>query len=318
MEAMPKFPSVTQLAVPLFIGLVLLEVAFAKFRGTARYETRDTLASLVMGTGSIISGMLVGFIGYQSLLYFWQFRLFEPGLQPWVFVVCFILDDLRYYWFHRIAHRVRWVWASHVNHHTSQHYNLSTALRQTWTGVFTGIFILNVPLVLLGFHPAMIAFVNGFNLVYQFWIHTETIRRLPKFIEAIFNTPSHHRVHHGTNAQYLDANYAGTLIIWDHLFGSFVPEDDDAPVKYGIVRNLATFNPLKIAFHEWINMGRDFFGRRLSIPQRLAYLFAPPGWSHDHSRRTSHMIKADHVQRHPEMAGQPGLPDLPSAVENRS
>ena len=305
---MPKFPNVVQMAVPLFIGLILLEILIARFRGSARYETRDTLASLIMGAGSIISGMLVGFIAYQSLMYFYQFRLFEPGLGLWVFVVCFILDDLRYYWFHRIAHRVRWVWASHVNHHTSQHYNLSTALRQTWTGVFTGIFILNVPLVLLGFHPAMIVFVNGFNLVYQFWIHTEAIRRLPWVVELIFNTPSHHRVHHGTNARYLDANYAGTLIIWDRLFGSFVPEDDREPVKYGIVRNLATFNPLKIAFHEWINMFIDLVRPGLALRQRLAYLFAPPGWSHDGSRRTSAMIKAAHVRLHPADAGEPGLP----------
>jgi len=308
MDVMHKFPNVTQMAVPLFIGLVLLEVALARFKGTARYETRDTLASLIMGAGSIISGMLVGFIGFRSLLYFYQFRIFEPGLAAWVFVLCFVLDDLRYYWFHRIAHRVRWVWASHVNHHSSQHYNLSTALRQTWTGVFTGIFMLNVPLVLLGFHPAMLVFVNGFNLVYQFWIHTETIKRLPAPFEAIFNTPSHHRVHHGINAKYLDANYAGTLIIWDRMFGTFVPEDDLVPVKYGIIRNLATFNPLKIAFHEWINMLADFLRPGLSINQRLAYLFAPPGWSHDRSRRTSDMIKADHVRRYPQETGHPGLP----------
>ena len=308
MEPFPKFPSVTQMAVPLFIVLILLEVFVAKLKGTARYETRDTFASLIMGAGSIVFGMLVGFIAFQSLLYFYQFRVFEQGLEPWVFVVCFLLDDLRYYWFHRIAHRVRWVWASHVNHHSSQHYNLSTALRQTWTGVFTGIFILNVPLVLLGFHPAMIAFVNGFNLVYQFWIHTETIRRLPPFFEAVFNTPSHHRVHHGTNARYLDTNYAGTLIIWDRLFGSFVPEEDSEPVRYGIVRNLATFNLLKIAFHEWVNMLADFVRPDLAFGQRLAYLFAPPGWSHDNSRRTSAMIKRDHVRLYPADAGKPGLP----------
>jgi len=310
MENLPKFPSVTQLAVPLFIGLMLLEVLIAKWRGSARYETRDTLASLIMGAGSIISGMLIGFIGYNTLVYIWQLRLFDLSLAPWVFVVCFVVDDLRYYWFHRIGHRVRWVWASHVNHHTSQHYNLSTALRQTWTGTLTGIFILNVPLVLLGFHPAFIAFVYGFNLVYQFWIHTETIRRFPKFIEAVFNTPSHHRVHHGTNAKYLDANYAGVFIIWDRMFGTFVPEDDAEPVKYGIIRNLATFNPLKIAFHEWISMFRDASGSGLTPGQRLAYLFAPPGWSHDRSRRTSDMIKSDHVRRHPEDAGLPGLPSV--------
>ncbi len=310
MDAMFKFPSVTQMAVPLFIAAMLVEILIARYRGTARYETRDTLASLVMGVGSIVAGMLIGFIAFRALFYFYQFRIFDLEMSAWVFAVCFVLDDLRYYWFHRFSHRIRWAWAAHVNHHTSQHYNLSTALRQTWTGVLTGMFVLSVPLVLLGFHPGLIAFANGFNLVYQFWIHTEVIKRLPKWFEAVFNTPSHHRVHHATNARYLDANYAGTLIIWDRLFGSFVAEDDRTVLKYGIVQNLATFNPLKIAFHEWINMLRDAARPGLALRHRAAYLFAPPGWSHDNSRRTSASIKAEFARRHPDQAGTPGLPAL--------
>jgi len=218
-----------------------------------------------------------------------------------------LLDDLRYYWFHRIAHRVRWVWASHVSHHSSQHYNLTTALRQTWTGTFTFMMILRLPLLVLGFHPAMILFVGGLNLIYQFLIHTEAITRLPRWVEAVMNTPSHHRVHHGRNARYLDANYAGVFIIWDKLFGTFVPELDQEPVEYGLVRNLATFNPLRVAFHEWLGMFKDIFRPGLTLRERLLYAVAPPGWSHDQSRETSARIKAGYILRHPAEAGTPGL-----------
>ena len=222
--------------------------------------------------------------------------------------LCFVVDDLRYYWYHRIAHRCRWVWAEHVIHHSSQHYNLSTALRQSWTGTFTGMFLLRIPLALLGFHPVLLLFVGGLNLVYQFWIHTETIGRMWRPIEFIFNTPSHHRVHHATNPRYLDSNYAGTLIIWDRMFGSFVPEQDEDMPRYGIVKNIGTFNPLRVAFHEWIDMFGDAARPGLTFRQRMAYLFAPPGWSHDGSRKGSGELKADYVARHPETSGAPGLP----------
>ncbi|MGH9916657.1 MAG: sterol desaturase family protein, partial [Pyrinomonadaceae bacterium] len=226
----------------------------------------------------------------------------------WVFIVAFVFDDLRYYCYHRIAHRVRWVWAEHVNHHSSQHYNLSTALRQSWTGQITGMFILQVPMVLLGFHPAVIAFVYGFNLVYQFWIHTEAIGKMWRPFEFIFNTPSHHRVHHATNPRYLDANYAGTLIIWDRMFGTFVAELDEDVPRYGIVKNIGTFNPIRVAFHEWMGMLKDTFSPGLTLRQRLLYLVAPPGWSHDGSRKTSADLKADYVRLHPDEAGKAGLP----------
>ncbi len=137
-----------------------------------------------------------------------------------------MIDDLAYYVFHRSAHRVRWFWASHVIHHSSQHYNLSTALRQTWTGFLSIAFIFRLPLFLIGFPPAMVFFVAGLNLIYQFWIHTEAIDRMPRWFEAVMNTPSHHRVHHATNARYLDRNYAGVFIVWDRMFGTFEPETE--------------------------------------------------------------------------------------------
>jgi len=305
-----NFPNVTQLAVPLFVGAVVLEYALIRLgRARGTYETRDTLTSLMMGAGNVVAGLTLGVIAFRALMAVWPFRLWDLGISVWTGLAAFLLDDLRYYWYHRIAHRSRWVWAEHVNHHSSQHYNLSTALRQSWTGLFTGMFVLQVPLVLAGFHPALIAFVFGFNLLWQFWIHTEAIGRMWPWFEAVFNTPSHHRVHHATNARYLDSNYAGTLIIWDRMFGTFVAERDDDRPRYGIVRNLGTFNPLKVAFHEWLAMLSDAIRPGLTLRQRLSYLFAPPGWSHDGSRKMSADLKADYVRRHPDQTGQPGLPD---------
>ncbi|MDH7790801.1 sterol desaturase family protein [Ochrobactrum sp. AN78] len=309
MNSNPVFLDVTRLAIPLYVLGILIElVAIRYWKRRGEFETRDALTSLLMGAGNVAAGLLLGFVSVVALLWVWQFRFFDLGLHWWVFVVAFIFDDLRYYCYHRIAHRVRWVWAEHVNHHSSQHYNLTTALRQSWTGQMTGMFVLQVPLVLLGFHPAVIAFVYGFNLIYQFWIHTEAIDKLPRPIEYIFNTPSHHRVHHATNPRYLDANYAGTLIIWDRMFGTFVEELPEDMPRYGIVKNVGTFNPVRVAFHEWFGMLKDVFSPGLTLRQRLLYMVAPPGWSHDGSRKTSEDLKADYVRLNPSEAGKAGLP----------
>jgi sterol desaturase/sphingolipid hydroxylase (fatty acid hydroxylase superfamily) len=306
------FPDVTQLAIPFFVVAMLIELfVIRRIHKRGDYETRDTLTSLLMGTGNVVSGLLTGFIAFGVLMWAWEFRVADWGMSALAVLVCFIVDDLRYYVYHRIAHRSRWVWAEHINHHSSQHYNLSTALRQSWTGTLTGMFVLRIPLVLLGFHPYLIAFVGGLNLVYQFWIHTEAIDKMPRWFEAVFNTPSHHRVHHATNARYLDANYAGTLIIWDRMFGTFVPEQREDSPRYGLVSDIATFNPFRVAFHEWIAMAKDAIRPDLSIRQRLAYLFAPPGWSHDGSRKTTESIKAEFVAKNPSEAGKAGLPNGP-------
>jgi len=305
MNAHPTYPDIVNMAVPAFVVLIVVELLWIKWKGRGgRYEMRDAATSLLMGAGNVAAGIGLGFVAVMFLYALWRYRLFDLGISFWALAACFVLDDLRYYWVHRLGHRVRWVWASHVNHHSSQHYNLTTALRQTWTGTFTLMMVLRAPLVLLGFHPAMILFSGGANLIYQFWIHTEAIDRLPRWFESVMNTPSHHRVHHGRNPRYLDSNYAGVFIVWDKLFGTFVPEDRAEPVEYGLVKNLGTFNPIRVAFHEWFSLFQDVLRPGLSLRQRLAYAFAPPGWSHDGSRKTSDMIKSLRGAEPPRGAGR--------------
>jgi sterol desaturase/sphingolipid hydroxylase (fatty acid hydroxylase superfamily) len=294
MLAMPQFNPV-DFAVPFFVALVALEIAWAWRRSPRSYEWRDTAVSLGLGLGSSVAGLMFGGIVTALSLWLYQFRLFDIGWAWWAWGICFVLDDLAYYWIHRAGHRIRWFWASHVNHHSSQHYNLSTALRQSWTGFFTLGFTFRLPLVLWGFHPAMVAICAGFNLIYQFWIHTEVVGRLPAWVEAVMNTPSHHRVHHATNPRYLDRNYAGVFIVWDRLFGTFEAEREDEVIRYGIVRQLGSWNLLWAAFHEWIGIAKDAW----TAPWRhkLSYLFRPPGWSHDGSRETSDAIRARWASR---------------------
>jgi sterol desaturase/sphingolipid hydroxylase (fatty acid hydroxylase superfamily) len=285
---MPDFKPVDY-AMPAFVILVMIEMIWAwKWRPEA-YEPKDTLTSLAFGLGSTVAGLATGGLVVALSLWLYAHRVFTVGWEWWAWPLCFVLDDLAYYAFHRTAHRVRWFWASHVNHHSSQHYNLSTALRQTWTGFFAGSFVFRLPLVLLGFHPAMLAICAGFNLIYQFWIHTEAIQRMPRWFEAVMNTPSHHRVHHATNPRYLDRNYAGVFIVWDRLLGTFEPERDDERIRYGIVKQLGSFNLLWSVFHEWIGMAADVW--RAPWRHKLSYLWREPGWSHDGSRETSDTIR---------------------------
>ena len=286
-----NLPDPVALAIPAFIVLMIAELALGYFRLRAvRYELKDTAASLIMGVGNLATGIPFIVLIYGFILALYEIRLFDIGFQWWAFVAIFFAQDFCYYWFHRLSHEHRFWWAAHINHHSSQHYNLSTALRQTWTGNIAGTFIVYAPLPLLGFPPKMIAFSMGISLVYQFWIHTEAIRRLPPPIEWVFNTPSHHRVHHATNPRYLDRNYAGILIIWDRMFGTFVPEDDSEPCRYGIVRQIATFNPIRIAFHEWVDMVRDARAAG-NWRDALGYLYHAPGWRPDGSGRTSDVIR---------------------------
>jgi sterol desaturase/sphingolipid hydroxylase (fatty acid hydroxylase superfamily) len=287
---MPKLPDPVDFAVPVFVLMIIAEMIWARRRAPEAYEPRDTLNSLLFGFGSSVVGVLVGGMAYAIANWTYGFRVATIPLVWWAFILAFVLDDLAYYAFHRAAHRIRWFWASHVNHHSSQHYNLSTALRQTWTGFFAATFLFRLPLTLVGFHPTMLLFVGGVNLIYQFWIHTEAIGRMPRWFEAVMNTPSHHRVHHGVNPRYLDRNYAGVFIIWDKMFGTFTPEVDEEPVRYGIVKQLGNFNLLWGVFHEWVGIAQDVW--RAPWGTKLDYVFGPPGWTHDGSRDTSDTIRA--------------------------
>jgi len=285
-----NLPNPVDIAVPAFVILILLEMWLTKRRGVGRYDWRDSGASLTLGLGSTVAGALTGGAVLALSLWVHQFRLFDIGWSAPAFLIVFLLDDLAYYWFHRTAHRVRWFWASHVIHHSSQHYNLTTALRQTWTGFFSLSFIFRLPLFLIGFPVEMVFFAAGLNLVYQFWIHTEHVDRMPRWFEAVMNTPSHHRVHHAVNPRYLDRNYAGVFIVWDKLFGTFEPERADDRPRYGIVKALPTLNPFWAAIHEWVGIARD--ARAARSPRELAArLFGPPGWQPDGAGETSESIR---------------------------
>jgi sterol desaturase/sphingolipid hydroxylase (fatty acid hydroxylase superfamily) len=264
-------------AVPFFVLLLLVEaLTYRHLRsdGLVGYELQDTRTSLVMGTGNVVVNVvwkLAVVAVYAGLYELTPLRL-DAG-DWWVWVLLFFLDDLAYYWFHRVSHESRVFWASHVVHHSSQHYNLSTALRQTWVPMTYLPFWL--PLPLLGFEPWMVLLAQSWSLIYQFGLHTERIGKLPRPLEAILNTPSHHRVHHGANEQYLDRNYGGILVIWDRLFGTFEPEGER--VRYGLTKNLSTFNPVRVAFHEYAALGRDVRAAR-SWRARWNVLLRGPGY----------------------------------------
>ncbi len=294
---MLDLPDPTQLAVPAFVLLVLAEIFYGWKTGRARFEGKDTMTSLIMGLGSTVSGALTAALAIGFSYWVWaNFALFDLGAAWWVFVLAFVLDDLAYYWIHRMGHRMRWMWAAHVIHHSSQHYNLSTALRQTWTGQFTPGILFKMPIFLLGVEPAIVFFCAGINLIYQFWIHTEAIDKMPRWFEYLFNTPSHHRVHHANNPRYLDANYAGVFMVWDRMFGSFIPEEKTEPCRYGLVTDLGTFNPLRVALHEWVGIFKDIW-HAATWRDRMLFLLAPPGWTPDGSRMTSDMIRSAWLER---------------------
>jgi sterol desaturase/sphingolipid hydroxylase (fatty acid hydroxylase superfamily) len=258
----------------------------------ARYRLKDTLASIAMRFGNVGINLLMAGVMYGGLAAAYDARLFTiSASSPWAWVAIFFLDDLTYYWFHRISHECRFWWAAHVNHHSSQEYNLSTAVRQPWTGVIVGTWTPWLVLALCGFPPAMILMQQGFNLFYQFWIHTEAVHRMPAWYEYLFNTPSHHRVHHATNPRYLDRNYAGVLMVWDRMFGTFEAERDEDPPSYGIIKNISTFNPLRIAFHEWAAMLREL-ARARSVRDALGATFGPPGWRSDGHGPTAKNVRA--------------------------
>ncbi|GIH14569.1 sterol desaturase family protein [Rugosimonospora africana] len=268
---------ITTLAIPAYV--VLMAVEAVSFRllpdeGEQGYAMRDTATSLAMGLGSVLAGLGWGALTLTTYLFAYHLTPLRVAPSWWSWAALFVLADLTYYWQHRADHRVRILWASHVNHHSSRRYNLSTALRQSWTGI--GTMPLELPMVLLGFPPAMIFASIGANLLYQFWIHTERIDKLPRPIEWVLNTPSHHRVHHATNPQYLDKNYAGVFIVWDRLFRTFEPEVE--PVVYGLTKNIDTYNPVRVAFHEYAAIARDLRAVH-GVRARLGILFRTPAWS---------------------------------------
>ena len=279
--------------VPLFLLVVLVEAIWSRWGGSAEYHWPDTGASLVMLIASAVLEVLPKIGWIALMIYFYELSPFREfvGHHVWAWVVLFFLDDMTYYWFHRMNHSVRLLWAGHINHHSSRYFNLGTALRQGVGERFVKLaFWLWLPL--LGFDPGMVLLMMGLNLVYQFWIHTESVDRLPAWFEAIFNTPSHHRVHHGSNVRYLDRNHAGVLIIWDKLFGTFSAETEEEPVVYGLTHNLDSFHPRRVLLQGYSELWQDL-SRTRRMAHRLRYLFWAPGWRHDGPDERSRSLRGE-------------------------
>jgi sterol desaturase/sphingolipid hydroxylase (fatty acid hydroxylase superfamily) len=275
----------TLFAIPIFFALMIWEISVLRTRrrnGDTQlkgYSKPDSVASISMGVGSVVIVGALHLVVFAVAVWLWRYRFFDLG-DGWVgFLAAMLTWDFTFYWEHRFNHEVRMGWASHVNHHSSQYYNLSTALRQEWTPFVQ--LLLFPAWSLLGVRPEFMAISGGLNLIYQYWIHTEAIDRMPRWFELVFNTPSHHRVHHGSNRQYLDKNYAGILIIWDRLFGTFEPEVE--PVRYGLTKNIDSYNPFVIALHEWAQMFREVRAST-SISEAAHRVFDRPGWQPDSAR----------------------------------
>jgi alkylglycerol monooxygenase len=264
------------LSIPIFFILIGIELLVERFTHQKLYRLQDAIANLSCGITSQLSGLFLRIFGigvYQLL--FEKFAFFTlDNSQWWYWVALILLVDVAYYWAHRMSHEINLFWGGHVVHHQSEEYNLSVALRQSslqviWTFGFS------LPIAFLGFNTFDFALIGAFNTLYQFWIHTETINKLPRWFEFIFNTPSHHRVHHGRDPKYIDKNHAGSLIIWDRMFGTFQPEEEKP--TYGITKPLNSWNPIYANFSHYVSMAEDL----KVIPKwsdRLRYLFKKPGW----------------------------------------
>lgn len=274
-------------AVPVFLVFLLTEFAVGKYRNILVYETKDTLTSFGMGLGKLALGLGVDVVLLFALALVYQARIFTMPNTWWVWAIGVIAFDFFFYWMHRMHHEVRVGWAGHVTHHSSERYNYATALRQSWTEHVTAIPFW-LPMALLGFEPAAILLLYTFSLLYQFWVHTELVGRLGP-LEWILNTPSHHRVHHGSDLKYLDRNYAGTFIVWDRLFGTFQAEEERP--TYGLITNIGSHNVVKVAFHEWADLLRDA-RRAPTASDALRHFFKPPGWMPGDDSQTVRAMRA--------------------------
>lgn len=265
-------PNLIAWAVPVMLFLTALEMAVSRWHNHGHYETHETIGSTLVGIGNLLisAAIKVGMIYflvavYNAVPWRMQFRW-------WTLIPCYILYDLCSYWAHRISHESRFFWATHVVHHTAQHYNLTVSYRLSWIQYIKVFFF--VPVMLVGFHPVIFFVTNQLATLFQFLQHTEYIRRLHPWLEYLFATPSNHRVHHGSQAQYIDKNYGATFIFWDRLFGTYEPEDE--AVIYGITTNIDNkANPLHINFHELKDMIKDV-RQANGLRQKWFFMFGSP------------------------------------------
>jgi sterol desaturase/sphingolipid hydroxylase (fatty acid hydroxylase superfamily) len=258
-----------------FTALVFLELGVDAVTGRPDRSWRETASNVMTSVpNTVISATAAAAVSAIGLTAFAQLAPWSLGLAGWTWALALVVADLCYYLGHRLDHRVRLLWAHHSVHHSSTDFDLSTSLRIAWhDGLITWVYA--IPMAILGFHPGQIMVANLLVLVYQTWIHTQRIQRLPHWFEAVFNTPSHHRVHHGSNPRYLDANFGGVLIVWDRLFGTFVEEDE--PVRYGITVPIDTINPIRVNFGAYLDLATQL-RRARTLGEAAQVLLGPPEW----------------------------------------
>ena len=264
-------PNIILAAAPVMISLVVLEWIISHKQKKHYYDGKDTLAATTIGFVNVGISALIKFLTFGIILFFYNMVPWSIPHTWWSYVLCLIWIDFWRYWAHRIAHENRFWWATHVTHHNSEKYNWSVSFRLGWTQHIKIIFF--IPVALAGFHPVVFFITHQIEVLYQFWIHTEYIVKLPRPIEYIFTTPSHHRVHHARNDKYLDKNYGSTFIIWDRIFGTFQPEEEKA--DYGITRPVNSYNPIYLCFHEWMDIVKDVRNSK-SLKEAYAMTFTRP------------------------------------------
>ena len=281
------------MSVPLYIILISAEILMSNWKGNKYYTLKDTLQNVYLTLTNGALDLLLRTLFYVSILmwsYEQHFFTIENVFLYWLLL--FILEDLAFYFEHRIDHYCRLFWAVHVTHHSSEEFNLTTGFRSS---VFQPVylFIYFIPIALMGFHPLDIVFMYSITQTYGILVHTKYIIKMPGWFESIFVSPSHHRVHHASNLRYLDKNMGMCLIIWDRIFGTFQEELPSDPVKYGLTKNVGNnSSPVNVVFHEWRNLGKDL-SKKISFTNRLRYLFMPPGWSHDGSTKTASQLRKE-------------------------
>ncbi len=283
------------MSVPLYIILIGAEIIMSNWKGNKYYTLKDSIQNIYLTITNGALDLLLRFLFYVSILMWcYQHRFFYIENIYLYWLLLFLLEDLAFYFEHRIDHYCRFFWAVHVTHHSSEEFNLTTGFRSS---VFQPVyrFIYFVPIALMGFHPLDIVFMYSITQTYGILVHTKYINKMPRWFEAIFVSPSHHRVHHASNIRYLDKNMGMCLIIWDKIFGTFQEELAADPVKYGLTKPIENDNnPVDVIFHEWKNMGKDV-AKKTSFINRLKYIFMPPGWSHDGSSKTASQLRKEQL-----------------------
>jgi sterol desaturase/sphingolipid hydroxylase (fatty acid hydroxylase superfamily) len=282
------------ISTPVYMLIIGVEIFLSNARSRAAYTKKDTLQNIYLnllnaGLDLAFRAVYVGIF----LTFFYNHRLAGPIRNPWIYWTALVVfEDFMYYWLHRVDHHVRLFWATHVTHHSSDKFNFTVGIRSSVMEPLYR-FIYFIPLALCGFTPIDIAFIYSATQTWGILVHTERIKKLG-WLEYILVTPSHHRVHHGSNPKYLDKNLGMLLIIWDKLFGTFQPElpaEQYQPIRYGLTKPIEKITPVTLVFHEWEAMGKDLKKDGLSFRDRWKYIFGPPGWSHDGSRFTSDQLR---------------------------